>query len=209
MITAYILVNTTSGKERFVVNRLKMMPQVKESRAVLGSFDVLAKVECYDLSELSTIVNTVRSMEGVVSTNTLTAFEPTTIFKKINAVILLVSDVERSKRFYRDVLGLKIKYETPEWVEFLKEGAVLALNKNKSGIKVSKEKAMLNFITSDINYTKNTLRDKGVSIYKDIQEDGRGKYMVIEDPDSYKIIIVEPKVKEDIQATGYYGFAPV
>ena len=209
MITAYILVNATSGKERFVVNRLKMMPQVKESRAVLGSFDVFAKVECYDLSELSTIVNAVRSMEGVVSTNTLTAFEPTTIFKKINAVILLVSDVERSKRFYRDVLGLKIKYETPEWVEFLKEGAVLALNKNKSGIKVSKEKAMLNFITSDINYTKNTLRDKGVSIYKDIQEDGRGKYMVIEDPDSYKIIIVEPKVKEDIQATGYYGFAPV
>ncbi len=209
MITAYILVNTTSGKERFVVNRLKMMPQVKESRAVLGSFDVFAKVECYDLSELSTIVNAVRSMEGVVSTNTLTAFEPTTIFKKINAVILLVSDVERSKRFYRDVLGLKIKYETPEWVEFLKEGAVLALNKNRSGIKVSKEKAMLNFITSDINYTKNTLRGRGVSIYKDIQEDDRGKYMVIEDPDSYKIIIVEPKVKEDIQATGYYGFAPV
>ncbi len=209
MITAYVLVNTASGKERFIVNRLKMMPQVKESRAVLGSFDVFAKVECYDLSELSTIVNAVRSMEGVVSTNTLTAFEPTTIFKKINAVILLVSDVERSKRFYRDVLGLKIKYETPEWVEFLKEGAVLALNKNKSGIKVSKEKAMLNFITSDINYTKNTLRGKGVSIYKDIQEDGRGKYMVIEDPDSYKIIIVEPKVKEDIQATGYYGFAPV
>jgi len=209
MITAYILVNATSGKERFVVNRLKMMPQVKESRAVLGSFDVFAKVECYDLSELSTIVNAVRSMEGVVSTNTLTAFEPTTIFKKVNAVILLVSDVERSKRFYRDVLGLKIKYETPEWVEFLKEGAVLALNKNRSGIKVSKEKAMLNFITSDINYAKNTLRERGVSIYKDIQEDDRGKYMVIEDPDSYKIIIVEPKVKEDIQATGYYGFAPV
>jgi lactoylglutathione lyase len=209
MITAYILVNTASGKERFIINRLKRMPQVKESRAVLGSFDVFAKVECYDLSELSTIVNTVRGMEGVVSTNTLTAFEPTAIFKKVNAVILLVSDIERSKRFYRDVLGLKIKYETPEWVEFFKEGAVLALNKNRSGIKVSKEKAMLNFITSDINYVKNTLREKGVNIYKDIQEDSRGKYMVIEDPDSYKIIIVEPKVKEDIQATGYYGFAPV
>jgi len=207
MITAYMLINTQSGAERSIVNKLKKIPQVKESRAVLGSFDVFAKVECYDMLELNRIVSIIRSMEGVTSTNTLTAFEPSTLFRKVNAIILLVSNMERSKEFYKDILGLRIKYESPEWVEFLKDGAVLALHKSK--IKVTNDRAMLNFITSDINGVRSILKSKGVRFYKDIEEDANGKYMIIEDPDGYKILIIEPKVKEAMQATGYYGFAPI
>jgi catechol 2,3-dioxygenase-like lactoylglutathione lyase family enzyme/uncharacterized protein with GYD domain len=207
MITAYMLINTQSGAERSIVNKLKKIPQVKESRAVLGSFDVFAKVECYDMLELNRIVSIIRSMEGVTSTNTLTAFETSTLFRKVNAIILLVSNMERSKEFYKDILGLRIKYESPEWVEFLKDGAVLALHKSK--IKVTNDRAMLNFITSDINDVRSILKSKGVRFYKDIEEDANGKYMIIEDPDGYKILIIEPKVKEAMQATGYYGFAPI
>jgi catechol 2,3-dioxygenase-like lactoylglutathione lyase family enzyme len=115
--------------------------------------------------------------------------------------------MERSKEFYKDILGLRIKYESPEWVEFLKDGAVLALHKSK--IKVTNDRAMLNFITSDINDVRSILKSKGVRFYKDIEEDANGKYMIIEDPDGYKILIIEPKVKETMQATGYYGFAPI
>jgi hypothetical protein len=68
---------------------------------------------------------------------------------------------------------------------------------------------MLNFITSDINDVRSILKSKGVRFYKDIEEDANGKYMIIEDPDGYKILIIEPKVKEAMQATGYYGFAPI
>ncbi len=207
MITAYVLINTQSGAERSIVNKLRKMPQIKESRAVLGSFDVFAKVECYDMPELNRIVSIIRSIEGVTSTNTLTAFEPSTLFRKVNAIILLVSNMERSKEFYKDILGLKIKYESPEWVEFLKDGAVLALHKSK--IKVTNDRAMLNFITSDINDVRSILKSKGVRFYKDIEEDANGKYMIIEDPDGYKILIIEPKVKEAMQAAGYYGFAPI
>jgi len=207
MITAYILINTQSGAERSIVNKLRKMPQVKESRAVLGSFDVFAKVECYDMLELNRIVSIIRSIEGVTSTNTLTAFEPSTLFRKVNAIILLVSNMERSKEFYKDILGLRIKYESPEWVEFLKDGAVLALHKSK--IKVTNDRAMLNFITSDINDVRSVLKSKGVRFYKDIEEDANGKYIIIEDPDGYKILIIEPKVKETMQAAGYYGFAPI
>ncbi len=207
MITAYILINAKSGAERTIVNRLKRIPQVKESRAVLGSFDVFAKVECYDMLEFNRIISIIRDIDGVVSTSTLTAFEPTTLFRKVNAVILLVSNMERSKEFYRDILGLKVRHESPEWVEFLKDGAVLAIHKSK--IKVTNEHAMLNFITSDIEDVKSMLISKGVKPYRDIQEDANGKYMIIEDPDGYKILVAEPKVKEATQAAGYYGFAPV
>jgi lactoylglutathione lyase len=39
-------------------------------------------------------------------------------FKRVGAVILLVSDMERSVKFYRDVLNLPIKSQSDDWTEF-------------------------------------------------------------------------------------------
>lgn len=47
----------------------------------------------------------------------------------VNYVIIFVSDMARSVAFYRDVLGLNLKYETPEWSEFATTGATLALHR--------------------------------------------------------------------------------
>lgn len=49
-------------------------------------------------------------------------------FGKIGAVILLVSDMETSTRFYRDVLNLPIKSQTKDWTEFFNRETVLALH---------------------------------------------------------------------------------
>jgi lactoylglutathione lyase len=48
------------------------------------------------------------------------------LFKKVGAVILLVSDMERSVKFYRDVLNLPIKSQSDEWTEFFGSGTVIA-----------------------------------------------------------------------------------
>ncbi|MDW0313828.1 MAG: VOC family protein, partial [Nitrososphaeraceae archaeon] len=40
------------------------------------------------------------------------------LFTKVGAVIVLVSDMERSVKFYKDVLELPIKTESPDWTEF-------------------------------------------------------------------------------------------
>jgi catechol 2,3-dioxygenase-like lactoylglutathione lyase family enzyme len=52
------------------------------------------------------------------------------MFKRLGAAILLVEDLEKSIVFYRDILELKIKNQSPDWVEFQNEpqGAVLALH---------------------------------------------------------------------------------
>jgi lactoylglutathione lyase len=42
--------------------------------------------------------------------------------------IVFVSDMARSVAFYRDVLGLPLRFETPEWTEFSTDGATLALH---------------------------------------------------------------------------------
>lgn len=51
---------------------------------------------------------------------------------RVNYVIVFVSEMKRSVSFYRDVLGLSLSFESPEWTEFATEGATLALHPGKS-----------------------------------------------------------------------------
>jgi lactoylglutathione lyase len=47
---------------------------------------------------------------------------------RVNYAIVFVSDMKRSIAFYRDVLGLPLKFESPGWTEFATDGATLALH---------------------------------------------------------------------------------
>ena len=47
---------------------------------------------------------------------------------RLNYAIVFVSDMKRSVSFYRDVLGLPLRFESPDWTEFATEGATLALH---------------------------------------------------------------------------------
>ena len=47
---------------------------------------------------------------------------------RINYVIVFVADMKRSVAFYRDVLGLPLRFETPDWTEFSTGEATLALH---------------------------------------------------------------------------------
>lgn len=47
---------------------------------------------------------------------------------RVNYAMVFVSDMERSVSFYRDVLGLPLKFQSPGWTEFATDGATLALH---------------------------------------------------------------------------------
>lgn len=47
---------------------------------------------------------------------------------RINYAIVFVSDMARAVSFYRDTLGLPLRFESPHWTEFATEGATLALH---------------------------------------------------------------------------------
>ena len=47
---------------------------------------------------------------------------------RVDYSIVFVSDMKRSVAFYRDVLGLPLRYESPGWSEFATEGTTLALH---------------------------------------------------------------------------------
>ncbi len=48
--------------------------------------------------------------------------------KKLNYAIVFVSDMAKAVKFYRDTLGLPLKFESPHWSEFANEGSTIALH---------------------------------------------------------------------------------
>ncbi len=47
---------------------------------------------------------------------------------RVSYVMVFVSDMKRSVSFYRDVIGLPLKFESPGWTEFATDGSTLALH---------------------------------------------------------------------------------
>jgi lactoylglutathione lyase len=50
---------------------------------------------------------------------------------RVSYAIVFVSDMKRAVSFYRDVLGLPLRFESPGWTEFATEGATLALHQSE------------------------------------------------------------------------------
>ena len=51
---------------------------------------------------------------------------------RVNYAIVFVSDMKRSVAFYRDVVGLPLRFESPGWTEFATDGATLALHASEA-----------------------------------------------------------------------------
>jgi lactoylglutathione lyase len=50
------------------------------------------------------------------------------LLMRVKYAIVFVSDMKRAVSFYRDVMGLPMRFESPGWTEFATEGATLALH---------------------------------------------------------------------------------
>ncbi len=47
---------------------------------------------------------------------------------RVNYAIVFVVDMTKSVAFYKDIVGLPLKFESPQWTEFATQGATLALH---------------------------------------------------------------------------------
>ncbi|MFL6460514.1 MAG: VOC family protein [Nitrososphaeraceae archaeon] len=138
------------------------------------------------------------------------------MFNKIGAVILLVSDMKKSIKFYGNVLGMELKQHTSkDWVEFSKEGnTVLALHPIKKKSKkrlIKKNNSMLvGFNISDLEAVCGDLKKKRVKFYKKLTQEPFGKHAIIQDPDGHLISLAEIAPEDEFMQSPYYhGFAPV
>ena len=128
-------------------------------------------------------------------------------FKRLGAVILLVSDMDKSIKFYRDVLELPIKNTSSEWVEFFSSGTVLALHPSKSKSRTKNSRVLVGFMVSDLESVAKKLKDKKVEFFKEPKEESFGKHAIIADPDGHLISIAEisSKISEGFDLIGLIG----
>src|ERR1700730_17870243 len=79
---------------------------------------------------------------------------------KLRYVIKFVADMDRAVKFYRDVLGLPLKFQSPGWSEFVTGETILALHpasqKNLAG------SVELGFDVPDLDRFHQEMKVKGV-----------------------------------------------
>lgn len=128
-------------------------------------------------------------------------------FRRLGAVILLVSDMDKSMKFYRDVLELPVKSTSPEWVEFFSSGTVVALHPSKNKTRTKNSGVLVGFMVSNLESVAKNLKDKKVEFFKEPTEESFGKHAIIVDPDGHLISIAEisSKSSEGFDLIGLIG----
>ncbi len=132
------------------------------------------------------------------------------MFRRIGAVILLVSDMQRSIDFYQNILELPLKNKSHEWVEFFKDGTTIALHPLKKKLQEhakSKIGILVGFMVHDMDKTCEKLKAKNVKFIKEPKDEVFGKHAIIADPDGYMISIAQLTSKnvEEIDLFGALG----
>jgi lactoylglutathione lyase len=118
--------------------------------------------------------------------------------KKQPYVMVMVSDMNRSVRFYKELLGLKLRSESPEWTEFETGDATIALHgggaKRDSVLDSSRSSdfagtCSFGFVVDDIDGMYRELKSKGVTFaMPPTERGGEGiKLAVCIDPDGLPI----------------------
>jgi lactoylglutathione lyase len=109
--------------------------------------------------------------------------------------VIYVSDMQRSTAFYRDTLGLPLKFSTPGWTEFSNGGTTLALHRHMSDkasapAEPSAGQATLVFALDDLQGTYETLRAEGAHFAMPPQKQPSGQtFAILRDPDGFSITL--------------------
>jgi len=73
----FILINCDLGAEDYVLEELKLLPQVKNADVTFGAYDVVAEVEAQTSDDFDqTVSRKIRNISRVVSTMTLKVTNP-------------------------------------------------------------------------------------------------------------------------------------
>jgi len=119
------------------------------------------------------------------------------LFKRVDYVMVTVSDMARSVQFYRDTLGIPLRFESPYWTEFDTGDTVLALHGGGKPTTQCSESlagtASIGFYVENLIQRYDELREKGVrfSLPPTDRDDEGIKLAVCLDPDGLPISIAE------------------
>jgi lactoylglutathione lyase len=114
--------------------------------------------------------------------------------------VVFVSDMKRSIEFYRDVLGLPLRFESQEWTEFDTPGTTLALHHTDAPSTADEHKdenpagqCHPSFTVDDIDAYHERLTSKGVTCLQPPKEEEYGRKLAkYVDPDGLPFTLSQP-----------------
>ena len=114
------------------------------------------------------------------------------LVSRIAVVYLYVRDVDRSCRFYRDLLGIPLDGDE-QWVEATLPGGVrFALHRVHDGVgELSSGTVHVDLQVEDASAAAERLRAAGVEVRETMREDW-GTAVEVLDPDGYRLYLLEP-----------------
>jgi lactoylglutathione lyase len=119
------------------------------------------------------------------------------MFKQLDYTMIVVSDMQRSVEFYRDKLGIPMKFQSPDWTEFATGTTTLALH--GGGVASTQPPAgdpskvagacSIGFNVDDVDKTYEELKARGITfVMPPMQREGEGiKLAVAIDPDGLPV----------------------
>ncbi len=120
------------------------------------------------------------------------------MFQRIDYLMVMVSKMDASVKFYRDALGLPLRFESPGWSEFETGTTTLALHiAGSAAAKAADDSApgtlRLGFNVDDIDRAVQTLKERGVRFVQEptLQPSEGIKLGVFVDPDGMRISIAQ------------------
>ena len=113
-----------------------------------------------------------------------------TLVTGIDNVHIYVRDMDRSRRFYRDLLGIPLDGDG-HWQEADFGGVRFALHAVPEGIEPAPGTIKLNFRVGDADGAADRLRESGVEVEEQMREEYGVSYRVL-DPDGYRIYLFQP-----------------
>ena len=117
-------------------------------------------------------------------------------FQKPDYIIVFVSDMQRSTAFYRDTLGLPLKFTSPGWTEFNTGAITIALHMTGGEPSAQKQSlpppgnAHIGFMVEDLQSAYEELKARGAFFSLPPQKQNSGAILaVLHDPDGLGITL--------------------
>jgi len=120
------------------------------------------------------------------------------VFKEVQYIMVTVSDMKRSIEFYREKLGLPLKFESPGWTEFQTGASTLALHGGGKPQPAASEAdpetqyagtCSIGFSSTDVEKTYEELKARGVNfVMPPTRRDQEGIMLAVcTDPDGLPV----------------------
>ena len=106
------------------------------------------------------------------------------MIKTVWSITFHVSDLQKAKKFYEEILGLEKKYGYSSYVGFECGGVEIGLVPKTKGQKVTAVAPSVEFLVDEVEKAYRELKSKGVKFIKEMHEEPwGGKQATLTDPD--------------------------